>query len=248
MLDPQQEIKRRTGIASLWALLAIGAGVTAVSTVMNAPLRNGIPSPLRTVLDTNARIASTLSSNNRTAENYSRDKGEKPRFNGTLGLGSPIDVDAWRLHIEGGSADNLTIDDIKKLPSIEYTTKFKCVEGWSQIVNAKGVRFSEFLKAYGPKPGVEPTEADLPKWAGLETPDHQYYVGVDMKSMLHPQTILCYEMDGKPLTMEHGAPLRLLIPIKYGIKSLKRLGTLTLTNDQPRDYWFERGYDYYAGH
>lgn len=248
MSDPQQEIKRRTGIASLWALLAIGGGITAVSAVMNAPVSNGIPSPLRAVLNTNAKLASTLSSNANTAENYPREKGEKPRFNGGIGLNSPIDLDAWRLHLVGGTKDNLTLDDIKKLPSVEYTTKFKCVEGWSQIVNAKGVRFSEFLKAYGPKPGVEPTESDLPKWAGLQTPDGAYYVGIDMKSMLHPQTILCYEMDGQPLTMEHGAPLRLLIPIKYGIKSLKRIGTLELTNEQPKDFWFERGYDYYAGH
>ena len=65
---------------------------------------------------------------------------------------------------------------------------------------------------------------------------------------LHPQTLLCYEMDGRPLTTDHGAPLRLLIPVKYGIKSLKQVRTLRFADRRPADYWAERGYDGYAGH
>ncbi|MBV9306300.1 MAG: molybdopterin-dependent oxidoreductase, partial [Acidobacteriaceae bacterium] len=65
-------------------------------------------------------------------------------------------------------------------------------------------------------------------------------------SALHPQTLLCYEMNGAPLTGEHGAPLRLVIPVKYGIKNLKRIGSITYTDQRPDDYWAERGYDYYA--
>ena len=82
---------------------------------------------------------------------------------------------------------------------------------------------------------------------GLLTPDEEYYVGIDMPSALHPQTILCYEHNGKPLSPEHGHPLRLIIPVKYGIKSLKRIGTMFFDNDKPDDYWAERGYDYYSG-
>jgi DMSO/TMAO reductase YedYZ molybdopterin-dependent catalytic subunit len=81
----------------------------------------------------------------------------------------------------------------------------------------------------------------------MATPDEGYYVGLDMASALHPQTLLCYEMNGKPLALEHGAPLRLAIPVKYGIKNLKRIGTITYTDQKPADYWAERGYDWYAG-
>ena len=70
----------------------------------------------------------------------------------------------------------------------------------------------------------------------------------DMASALHPQTLLCYEMNGRPLTPAHGAPLRLVIPIKYGIKNLKQIGTIQFTDERPADYWAERGYDWYAGH
>ncbi len=64
----------------------------------------------------------------------------------------------------------------------------------------------------------------------------------------HPQTLLCYEMNGEPLTLEHGAPLRLVTPVKYGIKNIKRIGTIRFTDKRPADFWAERGYDWYAGH
>jgi DMSO/TMAO reductase YedYZ molybdopterin-dependent catalytic subunit len=68
-----------------------------------------------------------------------------------------------------------------------------------------------------------------------------------MESMLHPQTLLAYEMNGKPLSIAHGAPLRLIIPVKYGIKSLKRVGRITFARHRPPDYWAERGYDWFSG-
>ena len=62
-----------------------------------------------------------------------------------------------------------------------------------------------------------------------------------------PQTLLCYEMNGEPLNLDPGAPLRLAIPVKYGIKNIKRIGTIKFTNERPADYWAEQGYDYYSG-
>lgn len=85
------------------------------------------------------------------------------------------------------------------------------------------------------------------KFIGMQTPNGEYYVGLDMPSALHPQTMLAYEMNGQSLTMEHGFPLRLIVPVKYGIKNLKCIGLLFFSNTKPRDYWAQRGYDYYAG-
>jgi DMSO/TMAO reductase YedYZ molybdopterin-dependent catalytic subunit len=79
------------------------------------------------------------------------------------------------------------------------------------------------------------------------TPDEKYYVGLDMPSAVHPQTILAYEMNGKPVPVNHGAPLRLIIPVKYGIKNLKRIGSIAFSDTRPPDYWAENGYDYYSG-
>jgi DMSO/TMAO reductase YedYZ molybdopterin-dependent catalytic subunit len=82
----------------------------------------------------------------------------------------------------------------------------------------------------------------------LETPGGGYYVGLDLASALHPQTLLCYAMNDAPLTPAHGAPLRLVIPVKYGIKNIKRLGVIRFVHERPGDYWAERGYDWFAGH
>jgi DMSO/TMAO reductase YedYZ molybdopterin-dependent catalytic subunit len=72
-------------------------------------------------------------------------------------------------------------------------------------------------------------------------------VGLDNASALHPQTLLCYEMQGAPLTSEHGAPLRLVTPVKYGIKNIKRIGAIKFQDTRPADFWAEQGYDWYAG-
>jgi DMSO/TMAO reductase YedYZ molybdopterin-dependent catalytic subunit len=115
-----------------------------------------------------------------------------------------------------------------------------------------GARFADFAAKY--RPATAPISADDDEsrrpvsYVSLETPDSGYYVGLDMASAMHPQTLLCYEMDGKPLPLEHGAPLRLVIPVKYGIKNIKRIGTIRFSDERPADDWAERGYDWYSGH
>lgn len=148
----------------------------------------------------------------------------------------------------------LTLDDIKKLPRVEMTTELKCIEGWSVIVNWAGARLADFISNYQPltrnntAPDVRARPHDLVRYVNLETPDGGYYVGLDLESALHPQTLLCYELNGQPLSLEHGAPLRLVTPTKYGIKNIKRIGRISFTDERPADYWAERGYDWYAGH
>ncbi len=150
---------------------------------------------------------------------------------------------AWRLaltKLAGTKPERLiALDEIKRLPKAEHVTEFKCVEGWSRVVHWAGARLSDFIRCYA-------ADSLQAKYVSLATPDSAYYVGIDMPSALHPQTLLCYEMNGEPLTGEHGAPLRLAIPVKYGIKSIKRIGSIAFRNDRPHDYWAEQGYDYYA--
>jgi hypothetical protein len=134
----------------------------------------------------------------------------------------------------------------------KMTTELKCIEGWSVIVTWAGARLSDFATAYnlGTRTVMAPdphNPRDLVRYVGLGTPDGGYYVGLDMPSALHPQTLLCYEMNGAPLPLEHGGPLRLVTTVKYGIKSLKRIGTITFGDERPADFWAERGYDWYAG-
>ena len=157
-------------------------------------------------------------------------------------LSEEVDPDQWRLRVEGagsGAPLSLTMADILDLPKVDMVTELRCIEGWSQVVHWAGVRFADFIQRYPP--------AGKPEYVAMETPDRGYYVGLDMASAMHPQTLLCYEMNGQPLTPEHGAPLRLVIPVKYGIKNIKRIGTIRITDQRPADYWAEQGYDWYAG-
>jgi DMSO/TMAO reductase YedYZ molybdopterin-dependent catalytic subunit len=138
----------------------------------------------------------------------------------------------------------LTIADIHKLPRVEMVTQFKCIEGWSQICQWEGARFSDFIKVYPPRLSAD---GSPPKYAAMETPEGDFFSGYDMASLLHPQTLLCYSMGGKPLSPGHGAPLRIAMPLKYGYKQIKQIAKITYTNQKPADYWANLGYDWYGG-
>ena len=137
----------------------------------------------------------------------------------------------------------LTMDDVLKLPRHELVTQFKCIEGWSQIVHWAGVRMVDFIDAYPPAL----IDGKEPKYVYMETPDGDYYTGYDLHVCRHPQTLLVTEMMGAPLTQYHGAPLRLLMPLKYGYKQIKRIALISYTKSKPDDYWTKLGYDWYAG-
>ena len=166
------------------------------------------------------------------------------RANGDIGLAGEFDFANWRLQVVGAANQPgelfLSLDDIKSLPRVEMTTELKCIEGWSVICHWAGARFSDFAARFAPSAAT--------KYVSLVTPDGGYYVGWDMPSILHPQTLLAYEMNGAPLTAIHGAPLRLATATKYGIKQIKRIGRIEFTDERPADYWAERGYDWYSGH
>ncbi len=209
----------------------------------------------------NESVSQIFYSPKRLAAEFPLDRVTKPeRYNGGEGLEGEITAAEWRLHVGGlaGRTDDLvlTFDDIKRLPRTEMTTEFKCIEGWSTIVHWAGVRFSDFAASYAPKNrdgsiGDVVNRPDvLPRYVYMATPDEKYYVGWDIESILHPQTLLAYEMNGEPLRPEHGAPLRIASPTKYGIKQIKRIGRIDFTDERPRDFWSqpEYGYDWYSGH
>ncbi len=138
----------------------------------------------------------------------------------------------------------LTLDDVKRLPHHELVTQFKCIEGWSQIVHWGGVRLADFMQAYPP---AKNAQGKLPEYVYMETPEGNYYTGYTRDVCEHPQSLLVTEMHGKPLSLAHGAPLRLHMPIKYGYKQIKRIALIAYTDTKPDDYWTKLGYDWYAG-
>lgn len=227
---------------------AIGllAGILGLRWIATRARADGIPWPLRRMLGTNQRLWESLFRADALAPEFSTERARMPRVNGTYGLAldePEPDVAAWRLRAEGDLAQprEFTLAEIQALPRLSHTTELKCIEGWSEVVTWTGARFADFTEACG----IDAEQ--MPPYVALETPGRGYYVGLDRAAAMHPQTLLCYEMNGKPLQRGHGAPLRLVIPVKYGIKNIKRIATIRFTRERPADYWAERGYDWYAG-
>ena len=236
-------MKKMSRRSFLWAALSVGATVGGIRWINAQRAEEGAAWPLRRGLQTNEELWRNFFRPSQLAPTYPASRARKIRVNGAIGLEDEnFDVAKWKLRVEGLSAQpEFALEEIKKLPKVEMTTELKCIEGWATVVNWGGARLGDFVRAHAPQ------DMELPGYVGLTTPNGGYYVGMEMAAAIHPQTLLCYEMNGKPLTIEHGAPLRLVTPIKYGIKNLKRIGTMTFTNDRPDDYWAQRGYDYYAG-
>ena len=241
MSDVDKELKRLTRRGFLTMGVAAAAGYASWKWLRTRPREGDLPWPLRNVLEGNETLARAYFSPSRLSPTFRPSDLTHVRINGRLGLESPIDLDAWRLRIEGAATPvSLTLDDIKVLPRHQMITELRCIEGWSIIVQWTGARLADLM--------VKVPPAHLPRFVSLETPDRGYYVGLEIESALHPQTLLAYEINGNPLPLLHGAPLRLAIPLKYGIKNIKRIGTIRYTDVRPADFWAERGYDWYAGH
>lgn len=152
-----------------------------------------------------------------------------------------VNLDAWRLQVAGLTQrpGEYRLSDLQTLPKVSQNTRHICVEGWDVVGNFAGVRISDFLKFVG---------ADTTaKFLYVECAD-DYYESLDMMTALHPQSLLCYEMYGKPLQREHGAPLRLSLPTKIGYKSAKYLTGIKVTSVlERRGYWEDQGYDWFYG-
>jgi DMSO/TMAO reductase YedYZ molybdopterin-dependent catalytic subunit len=248
-------IARRTRRGFLWGGAATLAGIAGWKWLASSRQEGGVPWPLRRVLELDEKVGRAMFSPDRPAPNFPESAARMPRVNGRVGIDSHLDLDRWRLRVQGpAGSKSFSLADVKALPRFEMTTELRCIEGWSEAVTWAGARLADLagLTGLARRTGTsgDPNAdlADLLPFASLVTPDARYFVGLDIASALHPQTLLCYEMNGRPLSIDHGAPLRLAIPVKYGIKSLKQIGTLRFTDSQPTDYWAERGYDWYAGH
>ena len=154
-----------------------------------------------------------------------------------------VDLDAWTLTVSGQVAKpgEYTLNQIRSLPKITQNTRHVCVEGWDVIGKFGGARIGDFLQSVG---------ADTTaRFLAFECAD-DYYESLDMATALHPNSLLCYEMYGKPLERGHGAPLRLSLPTKLGYKSAKYLRALEVTNvlrPNHRAYWADQGYSWFAG-
>lgn len=240
--EVEAEVCRHSRRNFIVAGAAAAAGFGGWKWLRSRPAEGGVAWPLRRVLEANERISSAFFDPSRLSPTYDPSQVRRPaRINGGIGLAPNVDAENWRLTIEGAASPvALTLDDLRAFPRRELTTELRCIEGWNMIVHWTGVRLADVMAKFPPPRPV--------RYLSMETPGRGYYVGLDVASALHPQTLLAWAINGQPLPWQHGAPLRLAIPIKYGVKNIKRIATIRYTNVRPADFWGDQGYDWYCGH
>jgi DMSO/TMAO reductase YedYZ molybdopterin-dependent catalytic subunit len=162
----------------------------------------------------------------------------------------------WRLAVEGlvRRPLGLSLAQIKAMPARTQITRHDCVEGWSAIGEWTGVQLARVLALAGPLPQaryvVFRCADDL---GGTGDASGLYYESIDFFDALHPQTILAYALNGQPLPVANGAPLRLRVERQLGYKQAKYVMRIQLVDrlDQIGDgkggFWEDRGYAWYAG-
>ncbi len=196
-------------------------------------------------------VAEALYSKDRRVRMYDRSQVTYLRNNYNGRTPGPEYLATWLLTLSGlasGRVERLGVADLRgRCAFREQVTRLVCVEGWSAVAWWGGVRFADVLAAFPPAPGA--------RWAALRSevnldgrgaPD-PYYVSIDLETARHAQVLLATHHDGRPLTLEHGAPLRLLAPMKLGLKNIKAITGIAYSASEPPDYWNERGYSRYDG-
>lgn len=239
-------------VAGAWWLLP---DKTKARLVRHDPLdtvaaRSGREKLLNQALTFDDDVAEALYSKTRRVRTYDRAETTplKPNYHGLAPL--PQSLDGWALTLDGlagGQPVRLDPARLAAFPKIEQVTRLVCVEGWSAVAWWGGLRFADLLRAYPPAPGS--------RWALLRSEvsrdargnPEPYFVSLDLATAEHPQTLLATELSGRPLPLAHGAPLRLVAPVKLGLKNIKAITHITFQPSEPPDYWHQRGYSKYDG-
>ncbi len=248
--------------------LAAGSSGLALS---GCDLLDGLGGPQRRIRgvleaanDLTYRVQRFVQGGNSLAREYtSADIRQAQRPNG---ITAPDDEDylalaadnfsAYRLEVSGLVENPLSLsrEQLMAMPSRTQTTRHDCVEGWSCIAQWTGVPLASVLAMATAKP-----QARFAMFHCFDTIERglsgsfKYYETIDLIDANHPQTILAYAMNGKPLPVENGAPLRLRVERQLGYKMAKYVRAIELVDGFSAfeggrgGYWEDRGYDWYAG-
>src|SRR5882724_5561371 len=174
------------------------------------------------------------------------------------GLAKNFKTRPWTVTIDGlvKKKQQLDIDAIIKMSAPEERIyRHRCVEGWSIVVPWVGFSLSELIKRVDPLPKAKfvefTTVLDMTQMPGQRTGalHWPYTEGLRMDEAMHPLTLLCFGLYGEVLPNQNGAPLRIVVPWKYGFKSAKAIVKITFTEDQPPTAWNDanaREYGFYS--
>jgi methionine sulfoxide reductase catalytic subunit len=152
----------------------------------------------------------------------------------------------WTVKVDGlvkKPADYQFEDLVKPYKLEDRVYRFRCVEAWSMVIPWQGIPLAEMIKTFEPLPSAKyvqfttiyaPNEMPGQKLAILPWP---YVEGLRMDEAMHPLTLMVTGLYGKTLPNQNGAPLRLIVPWKYGFKGIKAITKISFVADQPKNTW-----------
>lgn len=244
-------MKRRGVLAGMGALVAAGCAKVADTSAGT--------SLLSAAEDWHRKAHRALAGRERLAREFDRSE-VSPFFRGN-GTTNPTNGDYqaqaaagfvnWRLTVGGLVNTPLAfdMDNIRRLPQRVQVTRHDCVEGWSAIGEWTGPQLAVLLDAAG----LRPEARYIVFRCADELNGAAYYESVDLVDAYHPQTIVAHMLNGEPLPIRNGAPLRMRIERQLGYKHAKYLtgieavASLDGIGDGNGGYWEDRGYQWYAG-
>ena len=233
-------LQRRQFIAGASAL-GLGTAIAALGgrPAKAAPLQAS-KSPLSTTEEPLTPLKDITSYNN--YYEFGTDKNDPVRNAHTLS------IKPWKIKIDGLVAKpaDYELDDLIKPSELEERIyRMRCVEGWSMVIPWVGVPLARLLRRLEPQPSAKYVAfetlvrpAEMPGQRGLFQPLPWPYVeGLRLDEAMHPLTILAVGLYGETLPNQNGAPVRLVVPWKYGFKGIKSIVRISLTDKQPPTTW-----------
>jgi len=232
--------------AAPWMRASAFIGGVAMAGAGQIPLQGVKPKVITT--DEALNTFEQITSYNNFFE-FGTGKDDPQRYAGRLKI-SP-----WKVKIDGlcnKPAEYLLEDLIKPFQLEERVYRLRCVEGWSMVIPWVGIPLSSILKRAEPTPKATFVEfttllrpSEMPGQTGTAL-NWPYVEGLRMDEAMHPLTIMAVGLYGKTLMNQNGAPMRLVVPWKYGFKSIKSVVRIRLVDKMPRTAWSDSNPDEYG--
>lgn len=234
--------RRRFLKGVLWPLAASALGEHLIAFLSPLEALPALPLPLRRSTYSTGEAATGIqdvTTYNNFYE-FGTGKGDPSRNAGGL------PTDPWTVRVDGEVQHpmSLSLKDLMAMaPMEERIYRHRCVEGWSMVVPWAGFSLSHLIQSARPTPAArfvafesyyDPSVMPEARWAGIAFP---YREGLRLDEAMHPLTLLCFGMYGRPLPNQDGAPVRLIVPWKYGFKSIKSLVSIRFVRQQPPTTW-----------
>lgn len=156
-------------------------------------------------------------------------------------------IEPWEIQIDGlvAKPQTIALDELLGRYKIdEYVYRMRCVEGWSMVLLWQGFKLNQLLKDIEPLPEARYIQFhsvfrpdEMPGQVSLDYYPWPYSEGLRLDEAMHPLTILATGMYEEPLAKQNGAPIRVVVPWKYGFKSIKSIARISLVAEQPPSLW-----------